>query len=197
MAQIWVPGPAEIHVGVGAGGGGSVGAGYTYGGALLFLGWSERGVRISENPEWEDVPADIAGSRVPQDVQFMSEQCFVSLDLKVWNQPVYNQIASRWNPYSGTPGLMTVGSIGSLMIAENLAYRLLVFPPYQALKPVMSGLRPYNFQRAWLAGPDDINPFGMRAMKQRMIFRAIPPYPDGSGNRLLYNQDASGKPVAA
>ncbi len=186
MSQIFVAGPCEIHCGVGSAG------------ALAFLGWSETGVRVSENPEWDDVPADLSGSRVPYDVQFMGTQAYVSFDLKVWGMDVYNRIAARWNPFgAGVPGFMPYGTIGELMIAEGAAFRLLVYPPYKDLKPgVMGTMRSYNFTKAWLAGPDDINPIGTRAMKIRMIFRAIMAR-DQFGNWLLYNDDATGKPAAA
>lgn len=184
MAQVFVAGPAEIHCGVASGGG------------LAFLGWSESGVRISENPEWDDVPADLSGSRVPFDVQDMSSQAYISCDLKVWNMAVYNQIAARFRPQDqNDPGFIPFGAVGSLMLAEGSAYRLLIYPPYIA-KPAMATLRPYNFYAGWLAGPDDINPFGTKAMKVRTIFRSIPVYNPQNGNFGLYNADASGKPPA-
>lgn len=185
MSQIFVAGPAEIHCGVGSNG------------SLAFLGWSETGVRISDSPEWDDVPADISGSRVPADVQYMSSQAFVSLDLKVWNMNVYNAIAARYLPQSGlTRGLMPFGSIGALMLGQGSAYRLLVYPPYSQ-EAAMAPIRPYNFFSAWLAGPDDVHPFGTKAMKIRCIFRSIPRYDVVTGSFSLYNDNSAGRPVVS
>lgn len=184
MAQIYVAGPAEIHVSPG-------GPNST----LEFLGWSESGVNINIRGEWDDVPADIAGTRMPADVQFMGEQAFVTLDLKVWNNSTYAKIASRYNP-TNTRGIIAPGGIGKLMVAEGAAYRLLVYSPYAATKPSMASFNSFNFFRAWLAGPDSFNPYGTKAAKIRTIFRAICYYDCNSGQWRLYNGDYSGKPSA-
>jgi hypothetical protein len=184
MAQIYVPGPCELHVGTGSSG------------SLQFLGWSESGVRASINREWDDVPADIAGTRMPADVQFMGEQAYISCDLKVFNNPIFNKIASAQNPFSGTRGNMPYGSLGKLMVTEGAAYRLLVYSPYAVLKPAMSAWSQLNFFTAWLAGPDDI-PNSTKATKIRALFRAIASYNSSTGEWDLYDQDISGKPAAA
>jgi hypothetical protein len=183
VAQIYVAGPCEIHVGVGTAG------------SLVFLGWSEAGVRISIQPGWDDVPSDLAGSRVPHDVQAMGEQAFISYDLKVWNESVYAQCAARWNPFTGPRGVQPVGAVGGLMVTEGAAYRLLVYSPYAALKPSQAAQSHYNFFRSWVAGPDDIAPVGTRAKKIRIVHRAIGSYDPLTGGWPLYDGSAAGKPA--
>lgn len=182
MAQIYVAGPAEIHVSI------------YRGSNLRFLGWTEAGVNIHIRGEWDDVPADLAGTRMPADVQAMGEQYFAAGDLKIWNQDVYNQIAARANFAVDPEGSLGQGSIGRLMIAEGLAYRVLIYAPYSVLKPSQVSFKSYNFLNAWLAGPDVINPYGSRASKIRVLFRGINAYDCQSGKWLGYNHDASGKP---
>jgi len=183
VAQIYVAGPCEIHCGVGANG------------ALAFLGWSESGVRISLNPEWDDVPADLAGSRMPADVQFMGETAMISADLKIWNNVVYASCASRGNPFSGTRGQIPFGQIGGLMITEKAAYRILVYNSYTT-KTSQNSFNSWNFFAGWLAGPDVIDPLGTKAAKIRVVFRAIPIYDSLTGNWALYDGSSAGKPAA-
>lgn len=183
-AQIYVAGPCEIHVGVGAAG------------ALVFLGWSESGVRVSIQPAWDDVPSDVAGSRLPHDVQYQGEQAFISYDLKVWSESVYAQLAARFNPFTGTRGTDPVGARGGLMVQEGAAHRLLVYSPYAALKASQATQKSYNFFASWLAGPDDLEPLGTRGKKIRVVHRAIGYYDPATGGWPLYDHNTAGKPAA-
>jgi hypothetical protein len=180
---IWVAGPTEIHVGVKVGGG------------LAFLGWSLEGVRVRFNPFWNNVHADLAGM-MPLDVQLMGEVAQASCDLAVWDEAVLQACQSRGNPYTGSSGFMAGGYVGGLMLTEGAAYRTLIYPPFRDLKPSQAAQLPYNFLRAFLAGPDDIHPLGTRPKRVRVIFQAIPAYNPLDGSWTLWNRDSSGKPPA-
>jgi hypothetical protein len=186
MAGFQVAGPAEIHVGTGAGGG------------LAFLGYSEAGVRVSNRAHYEDVKSDVLGPMSPTEIQQMGAELWVSFDLRISNEAVWQSIASRANNrlQAVAEGFYPNGVIGALVGAEGLAYRLLVFKPY-ASKAIFTaaGVRPcFNSPFAYLAGPDDIDPIGVRAQKIRVVFRSILQRNPATGDCVLYNSDASGKP---
>ena len=186
MSIIHVAGPTEIHVANNSG---------NY---LQFLGWSEGGVRVSNRPFYEDVKSDLQGPMATTDVQMMGAECWISLDLKIWNEDVWQTVASRAFAGSGSAvaeGYYPSGSIGALVELEGLTYRLLVYMPYGSKTAfLMAGQRIcYNFQNAYLAGPDDVDPLATRAEKIRVVFRALLSRDPVSGDNLLYNQDYSGK----
>lgn len=188
-SNVWVAGPTEIHVGVGSSG------------ALRFLGWALGGVRVSLRPHFADVHLDLSG-QMPFDAQFMGEEAFVSAELTAWDEAVLTACQTRTGPSTGTAGVMPAGSMGGLMVAEGAAYRLLAYPPYaggnSVGKVTQTGQVPaYNFLRAWLAGPDDIAPLGIRPKQVRVFFRALSQYQPQDGSFLLYNRDVTGKPLAA
>jgi|SRR5581483_8015192 len=180
MSDIFVPGAAEIHCGVGNSG------------ALQFAGWSEAGVRISVQSFWEDVKSDLGGPMRATDVQRMGCQAFISLDLKIINWDTWFLIAG-----GGNDGIAAAGDTGTLMVGEDIAYRILVYrPKSQTKRNKALGMIPaYNFFAGWLAGPDDIDN-SMRAMKQRCVFRAIETVDVATQQWSLYDHTFAGKPAA-
>lgn len=189
MSNFFAAGPCEIHCGVGAGG------------ALAFLGWSEGGVRGSNRPFYEDVKSDVLGPMSATTVQQMGAEMWVSLDLKIRNPAVWAAVASRANNrnVAVAEGFYPSGSIGAFVGEESESFRLLVYKPY-ALKPlfVAAGERvAYNLPYSYLAGPDDIDPIGVRAEKIRVVFRSILARNPATGDCTLYNADYSGKGLAA
>jgi hypothetical protein len=188
VASFKVAGPCEIHCGVGAGG------------TLVFLGWSEGGVRVSSRPFYEDVKADIMGPMSAATVQQMGSEAWVSLDLRLWNEDVWRLIASRANARVGAAvagGYFPNGAIGALVFEENEYFRLLVYKSYQAKAINAGNIAAYNYPGAYLAGPDDIDPIGTRASKIRCVFRAIMARNAADGSATLYDENFSGKPAAA
>lgn len=131
-------------------------------------------------------------------MQIFDADAYISLDLKVFNNDVWEIIANRAGPSLGAifaEGTYPYGATGALMVGEGLAYRLLVWRPYSAKATNLARrdpMRPgYNFPLAYLAGPDDIEN-SVRAQKIRTIFRAIPYRVPGSFNRVIYNYDTTG-----
>src|SRR5438105_3720161 len=118
MAKPYVTGPCAIYCGIGA----------LY--APIFLGHSERGVRIRIAPEYEPVHNDLGG-RVPIDWLYEGETAIISADLTRFNEAVYELIAARprTSTLGSVPGVNVPGDIGTMMITEGFAYPLwLVFP---------------------------------------------------------------------
>ena len=190
MSSVMVAGPCEIHCGVAAGG------------ALAFLGWSEGGVRVSLRPFYEDVKADIMGPMSATTVQQMGQEAWVSFDLRIWDENVWRLVSARANARVGAAvggGFFPNGAIGALVFEESEYFRLLVYKSYQgkAINTQANNIAAYNFPGAYLAGPDDVDPIGTRASKIRCVFRAIMARNALDGSATLYNEDFSGKPVAA
>ena len=73
LARINVPGPCQIFPGVGASD------------SLVFLGYSENGVRIRLDGAFDDVYTDFGGPRKPVDSQFMGEDAMISMSLNFFN----------------------------------------------------------------------------------------------------------------
>lgn len=179
MAQLWVPGPAEIHVDTGSG--------------LLFYGWSEDGVGITLNPRYEDVMADIGGTLVPTDQQFMGETALVRARMKVFNTAPQLAMLKRINFGGATArGAAGAGGIGTLLKGEANTFRLLVYPPYATSKAAMSTLpTAWNFLAASLAGPDEF-PQSTRAQAVSHTFFCQPVF-GSDGSYTLYNAVSTGR----
>lgn len=173
-------GPAELYVGTGSGG------------ALEFLGWSEAGMRFNFDAEFEDVMSDISGTRIPFDVQFMGIQAFMSGDLTVYNEPIFNKLLVRVP--GGSVGTIGAGHIGHLLNLEGGGVRTLINAPYAAKAAFTATMqKAWNFPRAHLISPTEID-VGTRVKKIRFIFRAIPTWNQLTGEATLYDDSIVGKP---
>jgi hypothetical protein len=180
--QLYTPGPTYLQVGLGASA------------ALLHLGWTERGVRITFDGAFEDVITDVSGTRIPFDVLDEAEQAFVTADLVLYDEAVLNTVNARRGFIAGasspdTEGTIATTAVGSLMRFEGFMYRLLVFCPYsqKTAYNTGTGMRPgYNFLSAYLDAAREIE-LSSRVKIQRCIFRAIPNWSQTAGGGTLFN----------
>ena len=178
MSQLFVTGPAEIYVGAGGSG-------------LEFLGYTDEGVRIQLQGAFEDVFADLGGRRVPIDSLFMGEQAVMTCNLIRFNELVYKHCAKRI-PSQSARGTYLSNKVGTLMIQEAEAYRVLIDAPYRS-KTAFLTMEAYNFPTAWLDAGTDIGT-GTKAKTINCIFRALPAYSLANTNFPLYNNSVTGKP---
>lgn len=184
-SSIWVAGPTEIWVGVGAGA------------SLAFLGWATpEGVHGRIEAYGEPARSDIAGPRMPHDVQFFGETISATCELAVWDDAVLRACQTRANPFGGVAGRMPAGSIGGLLRTEGAAYRTLLYPPYPVLKPSQAGQTVYNILAGWLKGPDQFN-LGTRQKLMRIFIEGIPVYNPADGSWTTYDSNVAGKGIAA
>jgi hypothetical protein len=188
MAGFQVAGPAQIHVGTGPGA------------TMLFLGWSVAGVRVSNRPFYEDLKSDVLGPMSPSEEQLFGAELYVSFDLMISNEAVWTTIASRAQSriQNVVEGFYPNGSLGALVNAEQLAYRLCVFKPYasKALFLAAGARAAFNGPQSYLCGPDDIDPLGLKAEKKRVIFRSTLQRNPLTGDCTLYDQNVTGLPAA-
>lgn len=184
VAQTYVHGPAEIHLG-------DQGAS----GSLTFVGWSEAGVRITFDGAFEDVPSDISGTRIPFDVQAMAQQAFISADINIYKETVLNEAINRLND-NAAAGFLASGSVGTMLRLEDMAFRLLIYSPYRVSKStVYSDMNHYNFWTAYLMDAVDVE-VGTRYKRVRCIFRAIPWWNDNGADpyrAVLWDETITGR----
>ncbi len=154
---------------------------------------------------------DITGDQKPYDYLYEGTDAKVFGDLTVWNWGVLNAIMERAAPslaIIGTPtdGLDAVGSIGTLMVTEGIAYQLWIHFPYStgpgnnaatgahaAYTTMVGG---YRFLAAWLLGPDEIDP-GTKANKIHVQFHCQKTRVGTAGNMRLYDNVMTALPVTA
>jgi len=115
------------------------------------LGYSQDGVQLQLIAAFEDIISDFGGPAVPVDSQFMGEQGYVSMTLNKYDESVLQKCAGRRLGASVVPGAIEANGIGSLMIAEAYAYRLLLMFPYSTKSFQSGNMVPcYLFGAAWL-----------------------------------------------
>lgn len=136
-----------------------------------FLGHSDNGFRITARPAWYDVECDVAG-KVPYDLAFGGEECFVVGRLTRWNEGVRQGLSGRPVPFLSTEGTNEKFERGSLMLTEFLAPTLYIKFPFSVL-PAFGTLRPgFRFRRAIPIGPDEHGP-GTKPYGISMIFHCL------------------------
>lgn len=171
-SQLFTPGPQFIFTGTGSAG------------AYEFLGYTESEVMLSLSGAYEDVFADYGGPRVPVDAQYMNEQASVSMTLLRYDEAVYNHCAARI--VGGTAGTAGTNSIGSLMGAQSLAYKLFVYAPYSTETFFSTMNKGYVFGFAWLTDNIDI-PLGVRVKRPRLTFRCLPNWTVSTLSSVTYS----------
>lgn len=183
MANPYVTGAVPVYVGIGAGSTQSDNAPY-------FLGWFERGLNdFHIDPKYRPIFADIFGSDLPYDHMFMGEDAWCAGDLSVWNEAVYARTAARPTHLSAAVrGTYQPSDIGSLMIAEGLAFPLWLPFPFATPKATPQPNQPagYHFPTAWMFGPDHIIG-GLQQSKRRVVFYAGAARNPSTGVITLYN----------
>ncbi len=182
MAIPYVTGPVHMFVGVGEG--------YS----PLYLGTGERAPSIELLDEFEPVPNDIAGGKIPLDECYQGEHGFVTIDLNRFNEPVYELFTAIIR--GASPGRQPFGTMGSLMQLEGHNYPLWLVFPYQA-KPVFrdAGMPAgYHFFSTHLLGPQKLEPLGTVARKIRLVWHCMRVFDPNTGDFYLYDGDTSGLP---
>ena len=166
----------------------------TIGGSSSYLGTAETRPRILYRRQWEPVYNDIGGS-VPFDMQYMGQDALVMADINKIDQKVLQQLQTLPDMSGGEFGVEAFGSMGSLMVQEELAAQLSLTFPYgqggEAAKPGTQLPSGMTFRAAWLLGPDD-QQIGTVHEKVRVIFQCLRTYDEGSGAFTLFVPAAGG-----
>lgn len=189
MSQFWVTGAAAVFAGTGAGG------------ALQYLGFCEQGVTISLTSLHEDVHADYAGG-VPVDLQYMGDVAEIETNLIKYDEVPYQKIISKLPNILGNPnqvpGVIPAGAIGSLMIQQQLAVRLLIYGVYTGAAAFPGMQSVYNFYAACPVGPLNVAS-STRVKRPRIQWRAVPTWvlntQTGYTTGTLYDNSVVGMPV--
>lgn len=187
MAQFWVPGPAHVYAGVGDAR------------ALVYLGNSENGVRVTLDWPSEDIHTDWSGTQIPADVLTFAEQAFIRADLNFFDQTrVQTLLLNRYNPLAAD-GAGPINFSGTLLATEGFLHRVLILCPYGAGtggKPAYAAHpRGYNFLACQLLQPLEFN-LGARPKVYSLVWRALPVYTFSacSIGYVLYNNSVLGLP---
>lgn len=174
MSQGYVPGPCNIFVGTGASA------------AWEFLGFSQDGVQLQLIAAYKDIFCDASGPAVPLDVQFMGEHGFISATLNKYNETVLQKCAGRRIGSGVTAGSIEANGLGSLMIAESYAYKILLLFPYSAKSFQTGVIVPcYNFSAGYLHDNFDV-PLSVSLKAPRVIFRVLPIWNTITLSAVLY-----------
>ncbi len=166
--KMYVPGPSLVFA--------QVGAGSTY----VQVGFSEQNTKVITGVMHQDVNADYAAS-MPADQQMMGESVAVSLRLSRYNETVLTAIRQRLSStYSSAPGMGLPGAIGSLMVAQENTFGLIVVSQYSALAQFSDMLPGIRIPKAFLAGDTEVD-LGTGVKMPIITFRGIADYGlDGS-----------------
>lgn len=176
MATPFASGPVDVWAGVGAGG------------APLFLGHGERGPRIRIRRNYRDVFSDPGGDAVPFDRANQGEMAVVSISLTRWNERTYRVMAAATTTGAGgnlgNRGQQDPGELGSLMIAEGLAYELWLRFPFTAKTVYAAAGQPagYHFWRAMLDQEDDLDDLGPKARRLGLVWTCLRSFDVGVSN---------------
>lgn len=163
-----------------------------------YLGMCEAAPQPSFNPEFVPMHADATGKK-PYDVVFMGEDAFVSADITVYNEAVYQEITRRprfgkkaSDSTSPVGGTVAAGDIGTMMQTEGFTFALwLHFPYFSKFGDMPKG---YRFISSYVKGPD--NPtIGTQPNKRRIQFHCLGAYDNVSGKVRCYDQNFTGIPA--
>ena len=180
MSQPYVPGGSKIYVSTP----GSQ--------AMLFLGYCESEIRPQFTVAHEPIFADYGGPAVPVDSQMMGEYAVVPMDLIRYNENVLMALMRRSAVTGSAAGTGGSGSIGSLMLHENAAVRLVLISPYAATKSAYSSMVPcLNFGFAYAMG-DVIMPMGIRVRRPRLVMGCYPVVDPATSGYTLYTTSVAG-----
>lgn len=180
--QFFVSGPTSISVGTGVAG------------ALEFLGFSEGGISVEFNAEFDDVLCDIGGGKLPTDVIFQGMDAFIRAEVSNYDETVMTSLLAR--VFSGGSGSIPAGTMGSLMNAQSQSQRLLLMSPYSSLTAFSTMIPAYNFLSTYLVGSASVE-LGTKVKKWRLVWRAIPIWTVSAGlsSGTLWNESVTGAPV--
>ena len=143
MAQHWGTGPAFIYVGLGGAKGplSTNSVGITTNHRLpIYLGTTEKTPRLQYRPSYKDVFDNSYGSVIPADKTYHSQDAMVTARFTRFNFKTLQELQdySRHVDSLSVAGSDESDAIGSLIVNEDLAYRLWIVFPYaekQSMKP--------------------------------------------------------------
>jgi hypothetical protein len=161
MSQPYCTGPVDVWTSLPGFGGG--------GGTPFFLGWGQRGPRISVRRGWEPVWCDLSGTQIPFDLMYEGQEAYVTIELSKYNEAVLETLQAMPLPGVGAVGTApfndAAGERGTMMLTENVNPTLwLRFPfsaagatPHPAMANALNGVVPagLRFPGAIFKGPDD------------------------------------------
>jgi hypothetical protein len=189
--SITVAGPVQWYAGI---------SGTVIAPTFTFIGWTEGDTNISFVGEFEDVPTDYAGSRVPGDVSYMGQEARINGTLIRLNLTAYYTWLARIQiagVSGGGSGSFLFGDIGTLMLAEKRAPGLVLITPYGSAKTVFTNVGSvagYYFPYAWMDGPSDISA-STKAQRQKVTVRGIAAFDPVTGNGTLVTTTQSSFPT--
>jgi hypothetical protein len=170
------------------------------GNALLFLGYSEDGMRIQLRETFEDVHADLLGPRIPIEVQRFQADALITGDLIRWNENVLQLIEERSRAVTAW-GAVARAEVGALMLAQNKCYRFLCDAPNVGMG-VFPNMLAYNFPASYLHDVMERRR-GARVERVHITQRALANFTNIGASALLaisqplYNSDRTGIPGTA
>lgn len=180
---VFVTGPALIYAGV------------TQGRRPSFFGTCEDTPEVLISHEWEPVYNALGGSRIPSDMAYQGQKALVRLGLTKFTQTVHTRIAATPSVFTGIPGYMPFGSLGTLQLTENEFWPLWIHWPY-VTKAVMKaqGLPPgYRFFAARLVD-DDAGQQNTKARKISLVLECDRLFNPKNLSWTLYDSDMRGLP---
>jgi hypothetical protein len=174
MSQFYNTGPAELFAGVDSGS------------SLTFLGWSQSGFELRFMGSFRDVIADFSGPEVPADVQYMGELCYITGTLSKYNEAVLQAVMARAVGVGTLPGQIIANELGSLMVAQELAYPIVINAPYAGLAFQSATAIPgWQFFACYLDAEASRN-VSVIVQQPRVTFRAIPIWNSSALTSQLY-----------
>lgn len=194
MADTYTTGPVNIYLGIG--GGVPITDYFAGPGNPVHLGTCEQAPKRIRNPEWSPLMNDEAG-QMPYDFSYQGEICVIAGALTKFNPLVLKAAQSRPRHFSPTPGTISRGDIGSLMIREGLAFNVwLDFPYYR--KPAyaggVGGVVGERFLAGFMQGPDELEP-GTKINREIFRIVCIAPQNPANGDFVLWDNNMTGIPL--
>lgn len=178
MAQPYVSGPVPIFIAP------------RVNGALVapaLLGFGETAPDIEEEPEWEGVMVDWAGSKLPGERLYEGAEASSSVTLTNWNEKTLRIIqaypgragavrgVNAVRPGGGGAANAAYGDIGSAMITEGLAFCVWFLFPYTskpAFNNAINGPMPKGFRFPYtLIQGKPVRRNGTKANKMSLNFK--------------------------
>jgi hypothetical protein len=164
---------------------------------------------LDHNGYYEECFNDSTGSKVPFDRSFQCEDARIEFVLTVWNEAVYESVASRVN--GNVYGAGQVGTVGTALGTESSQFvngviqpatqgtraggsiRLLINCPYAGQGAYVTEPICYNYPNAFLVDTTTIDS-SSRFKKVKCTFQALPQWNWPTYAYVLFNQSRAGIP---
>ncbi len=173
---------------------------FDFGTGPTFFGTTEGEPDIVWTPEWEPVPNQLAGSRLPLDRNFQGEEALISGVFTRYNETLLQPLMKRTTRAVGTGnvrGKEGAGALGAFLGQEGLAFACIVVFPYFS-KPIFqkAGMAPgYRFFQCFNEG-DRYPPGGTKAQRYHLRLHAARRFNIAAiGGYDLYDNIITGLPA--